>query len=346
MPGVAAPGLFAPILARLAQESARHFGTAVVRLTPTSYQERPFSHLLGVSVSRPRSGRGDVDIFIKVFKPKPLDGGVEKMRHRVLHEFHTTRRIHEALAGSTELGAVRPVACYVEHLAIVTERVEGSTLLAHLQAHAAWFPHGGARRSLEETLGAVGRWLRVFQSIDRGSGRVSVSALRAYVDIRLERLVRYAAGFTEADRRRVLDHLERLGGDAAPKDLEEVPVHADLALGNVLVSNRRIVLLDFAMANRGSYLHDASRLYVQLDLLLVKPQFRPSVIRGLQLALLQGLDPSLEPDRPLFRFFLLLHRINHLGTLVQNHASFPGSTYNGLVRRRHRLWIDRELGRS
>jgi aminoglycoside phosphotransferase (APT) family kinase protein len=228
-------------------------------------------------------------------------------------------------------------------LAVVTERADGCTLLDHLHLRGSWFPSAETRQQLEDTLATIGRWLRVFQSLDRAAGRVSIDALRAYVDVRLQRLVNHAAGFTESDRARVLEHLIWLGRQASPGDLEEAPVHADVAFGNILISGPRVVLLDFAMATRGSVLHDVSRLHMQLDLLLAKPRFRPHVIRGLQRALLRGLDPSLSSDRPFFRFLQILHRINHLTTLTIGSHPFPESAFNALVRRLHRRWLAREL---
>ncbi len=339
----AAPQVFEPVLARLLMEATEHFGTPSAQLLPLAYEERPYSHLLRVRVSHQGLEPRDSHLFIKIFKPKPRDGGVEKMRLRVEQDFHTTRHIYESMSQCGELGAVRPVACYADHLAIVTEQAEGHTLLAHLKEHAAWFPTSSTRNAITDTMMAVGRWLRAFQSIDGGFGEVSIADLRSYVDLRLKRLVEQAAVFTESDRQKILRHLDSLGREVPPTELREVIVHADLALGNILVSGRRVVVLDFAMSNRGSYLHDVSRLFLQLDLLRAKPQFRSEVIRALQLALLRGLDPSLTPHRPLFRFLLMLHHINHLGTLSLRRERFPASVFSGHIRRAHRRWIDQEL---
>jgi hypothetical protein len=336
---------FVPVLQRLSADAAHLFGSPSTRLVPVSYQERPFSHLLCVRVSRPEGGGPDPHVFVKIFKPKPVDRGVERMRERVVHDFETTRRIHDLLAPWSDLGAVRPIACYPDHLAVVTERADGSTLLDHLHQHGSWFPAAEMRAQLEDTLATVGRWLRVFQSADRSTGRLSIDSLCDYVDVRLNRLVQHAPGFTDADRARVLEHLHWLGEQASPGELAEVPVHADVAFGNILIAGPRVVLLDFAMATRGSCLHDASRLHMQLELLLAKPRFRPHVIHGLQQALLHGLDPSLTSDRPFFRFLLILHRINHLTTLSAGTHVFPGSAFNTLVRRLHRRWLARELER-
>jgi hypothetical protein len=334
--------LFDPVLARLQADAAVHFGAADARLIPTAHEERPFSHLLQLTVRHQQPNRPHLHLFIKIFKTKPIEGGVEKMRLRVAHDFQVTRRIFEAMAQWEEFGTVRPIACYVEHLALVTEQAHGETLLSHLESRARWFPAPPTRREMAETLSSIGRWLRAFQSIDAAEGRISLTDLRDYVDLRLQRLVAHSV-FSASRRQRVLDHLATLGAQVPSTQLADVLIHGDLALGNILVSGRRITVLDLAMAQRGSSLHDISRLYLQLDVLRGKPQFRPTIVKELQNALLSGFDDALTPARPLFRYLLMLHRVNHLATLALNRESFPGSALSRRVRRIHQRWIDQEL---
>jgi hypothetical protein len=337
-----APQVFEPVLARLRADALGHFGTAKARLVPLDYEERPFSHLLRVGVCRNGTETPDLHVFVKLFKPKPQDGGVEKMRVRVAHDFEVSRRIFESLDSPDGAGAVRPIACYIEHLAIVSEQAPGTTLMAHLHAHARWFPTARAIDTVALTLSAVGRWLQAFQSIEPGTGLVDMPALRDYVDIRLQRLVDHGVS-TGAFRERVLNHLDTLTARVPPSELADVIIHADLAMGNILVDGRRVVVLDFAMVQRGSVLHDISRLYLQLDVLRAKPTFRPAVIRALQEALLKGYDLTLTPGRPLFRYLLMLHRINHLATLSLARERLPAALMSGRVRRLHQRWIEQEL---
>jgi Ser/Thr protein kinase RdoA (MazF antagonist) len=198
---------------------------------------------------------------------------------------------------------------------------------------------------LEETMTACGRWLQRFHGFDTREGRATVTDLRAYIDVRLRRLVEQNV-ISSSYRERILQYLNRLARQVSPTDLREVTIHADLAPANILVCATRIVVLDFAMAGRGSYLHDISRLFLQLDVLRAKPQFRTSVIAALQSALLRGLDPALTAEHPLFRYLLMLHRINHLGTLALRRERFPSSVLSARVRQLHRQWIDRQLAES
>lgn len=342
-----APDIFTPVLARLHADAAAHFGIASLRLVPSGRQDRPASHLLRLDVCRDGDDSPLSHLFLKVFKPKDIEGGLDAMRQRVERDYETTRRIYTAMLHHSDLGVVPPVACYPDHLAIVTEQVNGPTLLDHLRTEASWSPSTKRLAELRETMERVGRWIRVFQSTGSAGGRLSIDDLRQYIDIRLERLVRHAGPqFTQNHRERVLRHVDRLGRRVAPEELDKVPVHADMALGNIIVSGHRIVVLDFAMAQRGTHLHDLTRLFLQVELLGIKPQLRMSVVRSLQRAQLAGFDPKLTADHPLFRLLLLLHRVNHLTTLTVTHAGFPESLYNRVVHRRHRRSIAEELERG
>lgn len=332
---------FEPVLARLQAEAAAHFGTAHARLVPLAYEERPFSHLLRVAVCRHSTDRPDLHVFIKIFKAKSNDG-LENMRQRVVHDFHASQRFSAAMPHGPQFAVVRPVACYQEHLAIVTEQAHGDTLVAYLESRARWFPRQTTRRELTDTLSRIGRWLLFFQAIEPVEGRVSLRDLREYVDLRLRRLTAHRV-FSPLQRQRILDRLDTLSLQVPAAHLASVPVHGDFAPGNILVSQDSIAVLDLAMIQRGSSLHDISRLYLQLDALQAKPHFRRAVVEILQSALLRGFDETLTPARPLFRYLLMLHRINHLGTLALNAEPFPASALSRRVRRIHLRWIEREL---
>ena len=339
-PSAALPRVFEPVLDRLRGEAQSLFGAAEVRLAPVRHEERPFSFLLRVAVhagTPPQPGH----LFLKVFKPKDPAAGVD-LRRRVSNEFEAARAAYEFMSRWDDVGAVRPVACYPDLLAIVTEEVSGPTLLGWLESSATWFPGTARVQELEAAMTATGRWLKRFQEFEPTSGTVSMLSLREYVDVRLRRMVEHRVMGGQY-RERLLAHLDRVGAQLTAADLREVPIHADFALGNILVSGSRIVVLDFAMANRGARLHDISRLFLQLDALRAKPWFRPRVIERLQTALLHGLDPALSTHHPLFRYLLMLHRINHLGTLALRRERFPAGVLNARVRRLHRQWIAAEL---
>ncbi|BCS33202.1 hypothetical protein TBR22_A24290 [Luteitalea sp. TBR-22] len=342
-PGAPAPAVFAPVLDRLRTETPALFGDDA-RLVPVAYEARPFSHILRLGLHRGALDHPSSYCFLKIFKPKPVPDGEVLMRQRVVHDFETTRRIHQALSAVPGCGAVRPIVCYPDLLASMTEEASGQTLLAVLESEAAWFPGVERLAAMRETMARTGRWLRAFQTIDPGDDHATVGELRDYIDIRLTRLVEAGSRIVTGQRRHaLLRRIEELGARLPPSALRRVPIHADLAPGNVLVDGDRIVVLDFAMASRGTTMHDLARLYVQTDLLRAKPQFRRTIVEALLQALLEGFAPGLTNADPLFRLLSLQHRINHLGTLTLQQARFPTNLYNRRLRGFHARWLEREL---
>ena len=338
--------IFEPVLERFTEVAATHFGSSEIRLVPVRYEERPYSYILRVAAFRPAVDSSAGHVFVKVFKPKP-DLSDADMRQRVSHDFDVTTKVRAAMSTYADLGAVTPLACYPDLLAIVTEETAGETLLAYLDAHARWHPPSPRLGELASTMARAGRWVRAFQRIDPGNAVVRVEALRDYVDIRLQRLVAHQpAGLSAVDAARILDHIDDLGTQVKSDALREVTIHADLAPGNILVASGRIVVLDLAMMRRGVRLHDLARLWMQLDLLTAKPAFRTGTIRAMQDALLQGFEPGLTVDDPLFRLVSVLHRINHLSTLLLRRERFPARVYNTLLIRMHRRWLEQTLACS
>lgn len=343
--GVAPPAVFAAVLARLRDDASAIFG-ANVGLQPVAYELRPFSHLLRLAVWCEGSPTPHAHCFLKIFKPKPVPDGEAQMRARVEHDYAINRRIHQAMLAFPRCGAVRPLVCYPDALTIVTEDATGQTLLSHLEQHAAWWPSPGVDAQLCETMAATGRWLRSFQTIEPAGDPVALADIRAYIDLRLQRLVRAGSPVvTTTARDAVLAHIDSLSTLISPAQRRSVIIHADLAPGNVLVADDRIVVLDFAMTSRGTRLHDLTRLYLQTDLLGAKPHFRRPVLDRLLAALLDGFEPGLTPADPLFRLLSLLHRVNHLGTLSLHRTPFRNQLYNRRLRALHRSWIANQLQR-
>jgi hypothetical protein len=335
-----APVALAPVLERVHADLAAYYGLQRPRFVPLNYQDRPFSHVLRLAVHDDGHAAPSRNVFVKVTKPKVIPGGPHALRDRVSRDFDTTRRAHAAMRDG-DLGVVPPIACYPDLLAMVTEEVVGPTLLQYLHGRASWAVGPERLADLGATMSRAGRWLRAFQETASG-GLVNASSFRDYIDHRLHRLLRSrGGGLSPSVRAHILQHVDRLAAAIDPADLAEVAIHSDLALGNVLVSDGRIVVLDFAMAKLGTRLHDLTRLWVQLDVLTTKPRFRPSTVRHLQSALLAGYDPSVTPEQPLFRLLVLLHRVNQLAKLSSSASAL--APYTWIVRWHHRRRLAQDL---
>ena len=335
------PRAFEPVVSRLQEDLAKVTAGPPARVLPVAYEERPFSSVLRVRAIEPA---GDACYFVKIYKSTQDPGNIEKIRARVSQDFVTTQRLARAMTTDPRLRVVDVIACYPDHLAIVTRQAVGDTLRAYLDRHASWFPGAGTRARLMAALSTVGEWIRAFQRLDPAGGVIEECELREYVDVRLKRLVQRGI-YSGTRREAILAYLAGLGATMSHGDLARVLVHADMAPGNILIATDRVTVLDLAMVQRGAPLHDITRLYLQLDVLRAKPQFRPRVVAAIQRALLHGYDPGLSAAHPLFRYLVMLHRINHLSTLTLNRESFPASMVSRRVLQVHRSWIDSELCR-
>jgi len=330
--------VFDQVLPLLATDVERIYGRC--RLAPLTVRERLYSHLLRAGVWHDGDSGPREHLFVKVSKFKVVDGSPHGMRARVEKDFAVTQRVFDRMAHGESYSAVRPVACYPDHLAIVTEEVAGDTMLDLVQRQIRWALDPSRPAALGSVLAAAGRWIRDFQ--EPVPGTFDGAWIRDYIDHRLQRIASVTGRRGEMLRDRVLRHIDRLTSRLGSDPIAAVSVHADLTPSNMIVSGSRVVVLDFAMARGGHPLQDVARLFTQLDLLALKPQFRRAAIGTLQQALLRGFDATLREEDPAFRLQVLAQRINHLGSLCTKQYGIVEGAYNRFVIWRHWRWIERE----
>jgi hypothetical protein len=330
--------VFGDALRALADDGDRCFGGGDVEFEPLEMIERPLSIVLRARVwlaGHPTS------VYLKRFK---LPGGGpeqrEIMQGRVTTEFDTALRTHRAFDahGSTDMRCVRPIACFPELLVIVTEEAQGDTLSARLDRDAAWLRAGF--EALEESVRRVGLWVRTFQAVSPVEGQVSLEEMREYLDVRLRKLVsRGTRLYSERERRTLLAAFDRQARSVPRSALRRVAVHADLSPANVLVDGNAVTVLDFARSSTGGMYLDLARLYTQLEILKAKPQFIGRRIDRLKRALLDGFEPGLSPEHPLFRLFCLQHLACRSLKVTSPSAPLRVRLYNWHTHRFQQRWL-------
>jgi hypothetical protein len=331
------PAQFRPVLRKLAAHGQRYFGADGVDLQPIRQLERPFSTLLRVRVG----GSAVMDeAFVKILKPRAdTPEQIASMRQNVLADFEMTRRVHDGLAAYPGLTAVRPIACFPEDLAIVTEEARGRTLSALLSARAAGVR---SRRTIDELgtiLRSIGAWLKAAQAALTPDRDVRPERIRAYLDTRLSDLESGGpVRLTAHGRAAVAAFCDRLLAASAP-DLRAVWIHADFCPENIIVRAGRVTVLDFTMAKGGTVYHDLSHLYLRLDAMKAKPWFSTRVIERLQRELLDGFEGGLSPAQPLFTLMLLQHVLCDLVAMRTVGGGRIARLYAERLHRRHRRWL-------
>jgi hypothetical protein len=328
------------VTGRLQHESERYFGASHIRIEPVSYTERPFSDVLRIRIE---ADSAISYAFIKVFKLEDISPGHrERMQNRVARDYAATERSYKGLMACEGLAAVRPIACFPEELAIVTQEAPGHSLENLLKRQAAWRAGSVAWNDLEKIFARIGRWVRAFQSIAISDRQLSLEDMRQYLDVRLEKLVKSGCDwFAESDREQSLRAFDAAACEIERSALVEVPIHGDLSPGNILVDDEKITVLDFTMMKTGAIYHDVSHLYVHIERLKAKPWIRPNVTDALQKTMLRGFDPLTEPHKPLFKLLLLQHTICHLLQLAS-----PSGNPLARLQKRHLRYRDQKYLRA
>jgi hypothetical protein len=340
------PTAFRPVLSRLVADSCRYFESDCITVEPVRHVDRPFSTLLQIRVA---NGSRVSGAFVKILKPRwDSPDQVASMQQNVVKEFTMTSRVHQALiaddGADRGLAAVRPIACFPDQLALVTEQATGPRLTDVLTRRAARWSRTGPADEESGGLGLAARWLKAVQTALPQDRHIDVEALRTYLDKRFAELERTGPIRLTRSGRSALERCrDCLISSAGARDLRQAWIHADFCPDNIIADSGRVTVLDFTMAKTGTAYHDLAHLFLRVDAMRVKPWVKPAVIDRYQHELLEAFEPGLEADRPLFALMLLQHVVCHLVTLQASMG--PAARVSAwLIHRRHRQWLDRAAG--
>jgi hypothetical protein len=311
-----------------------------------SVATRPFSYVARVE----RESAADTRrVIVKIPRSRP--GKADRRVPALKLEMAAAEALAFTLKGQSELSVPDVVAFYPEIPALVWDEVAGETLETMAERLARGVPGNAALTRLEQAFGGAGRWLRALQDGSKvDAGEFSLDEMTEYIDVRLRRISdmgpRGLDVYWRARVKRVFSEA-RLHGDA----LRMTSVHGDFSLSNVICDGARVVAIDFSRFGIGSRYYDITRLYHQVGLLQHKPWFLPSTIRRLRRALLNGFDPAMRDDEPMFRLFLIQHLLCHwLGLLkTASRDRWQVREFNRWVGYRHRrelAWLVTQLHRD
>ncbi len=303
---------FLPILERLERDADRYFGASTIAIEPLAHFQRRRSELLKVRI---RAGSGAVYAYVKRYRLESADPAErEFVTARVETDFAVTQRIHRLVAGREGLHSIRPIACFPDQLAVITEEAPGE-LLGRVLKRSAWLSGGRNFDNLCTALERVGQWLKAVQAMDGPPGRFSLDEMRGYLDVRLVRL-RKVDAISADERQSILDYFDEQRGQVAASDLMEVPIHGDLCPGNVLITGNEITVLDLAMTRPGSMYTDLTHMYTHIESDRTKRWVSQQKVERLLQATLRGFDCTLSPSRPLFALNVLQHLVCKVAKLA------------------------------
>ena len=330
----------APVISAVEREAPAWFGDSIDAVVAEQHVERSSSDVVLLRV-RTRTRTAGVSLRIwRVADERPhVRRGVEE---RVRREFQVTMDCWQAFNGTGPVGCVRPLAYFPEHLAIATEEAPGRPLSELFERVLMPFASKADRLLLDRACHGLADWLRQFQRLGGGDTSAEPKALTEYIDARLRRLVANPiAGFTAADRLRVLLVTAWLVGRLQSEDLVEVPIHGELVPTSVTIDPAKLTVLDCASGRRGLMLHDLATIYMHIGLFAADHRYSAALIRDVQRRFLQTFDGTLDAQRPAFQVALLLNVVTHYSLVAAQRAPRVGPLSDWRAIRRHRTWLRR-----
>ncbi|RMH60198.1 MAG: hypothetical protein D6677_14260 [Calditrichaeota bacterium] len=268
-------------------------------------------------------------VYLKYYRSKQGESTADVVRRDYATSLFWWGRFKE----SSQFSVIQPLWKDEEKGVLITRESEGVDLQTALNRGKILPGLFRDRASMSEMMRLTGGWLKYFQNIspeDIPANQPTLDYILNYIAIRMDRIVEKTnIGFDRRLQDRVNRYLENAWARTTDQDRQAVYLHSDFSLSNVLYAPGRVTVLDFTKRETGSAYKDLTRFYHQLLLLSFKPAFSKSFVRTLQHQFLKGYGDEAIEGHPMFKIFLMIHYINHLGKSARFwEQSTKGKLYN------------------
>ncbi|HHL71938.1 MAG TPA: aminoglycoside phosphotransferase family protein [Bacteroidetes bacterium] len=330
------------ILDRLRTEPERYFGSAQPpELHIVKKVWRPYSRVYRVEARQ--GGAVSRFFWVKMFIiSERILKKAEKHLARIKTEFDIAQELSEHFTTVEHIHVVQPMALFPDKATVVTWESPGEPLSTLIEKKARLWPAAQAIEEIEQYMHLSGKALATMQKLTRTEELFDPAALRDYVDIRLQRLVKIrSARFSEAMREQVLNTFDRLIPEIPQEHLWVCGKHGDFGAFNILAGNGEVTLTDFTMYGPGSPYIDVSYFIHRLRGFLHKPTYRPEIIARFEQAFVDGYGVPDVREHALFTLSMIRHVTNNYSSLARNriggYAKIPMP---------HKLWFNKKIFRS
>ncbi len=271
-------------------------------------------------------------VYLKYYRSLPG----KDMAEVVQRDFDTSLFWWERFKQSERFNVIEPLYVDVVNHVMLTRESKGDDIQTYLNKSGHLFGTFDDKDKIMEMMRLCGGWLRYFQDIPVDAGeenRITLEYLLDYINLRMDRIVEkthigFDAALQEKVNRYLRDQWARM--DAGDNTISYL--HSDFSLSNVLFDEKGVTVLDFTKKETGSVYKDLTRFFHQLILLSYKPSFKKAFVNEMQRQFLQGYGDGAVHEKPLFRIFLMIHVINHLGKSARFwEQSTRGKLYNRWV---------------
>lgn len=283
-------------------------------------------------------------IYVKI--PHSEYQGPQILKARLVSEFRIMQKLNVLGLDTSEYGVGIPFGYYPDYPAIATLEAGNATLRMRYRTRARLLVPSVARQDVARQVANCGSWLRQFQeSTAREPATFDLDELVTYSEVRLKRLLGHSKiGFPAALSEGVIQAIHDQGNRIQPGENRIVGRHNDFAGHNILVSGRKVWVIDFSMFDYGSNAYDPCNFWLELEMLKLDRTYSRRFLSGLQERFLASYG-LISPDSPAFQLARCRYTLNRLVTSLANMDGWkPDAFYRRHVVRTCLNWLERFAG--
>lgn len=237
----------------------------------------------------------------------------ERARHRVLirNEYDTLKRLY-GMGPSTDCSVIRPLALMEDHLALISQYVDGKRF-DDLFLEDAFLSFGKSLERYERSFYHVGKWLSFLADFTTSAGDAW-----PYLERKAERARTLASEvFSEkGEYRHFLAHLSMLLDRIQPGSFRLSMCHGDFIPSNFILSGDRIFVTDFSDQHEGVVQEDVAKCYQWMESYRDRrPWVKEDEIDLLQSSFLKGFLGKSDSNDPVLMLFRILDMLENLRSL-------------------------------
>ena len=306
------------IVVNLRDNYRSYFGSdSVPEIEVLSTRSYPNSQITQLSVRMGHEGKA---LFVKLLYPDRVDGRFNKSdreykKQQIQTENDVLKKLYKAYQAYPDLGVVKPIACFPEFLALVTEEQTGakfSSIIGNVKLYSSREQF----KRLVYWVQLCGWWLHLFQGFMREGYKEKYDFREVfdYCNVRLDILSHHNPGeFTEGFCRRIRHFLEEQVDELKLEDLEIVGGHNDYRPYNMIVSGQKLVLLDFSGFSYGPACCDYVKFWSGLDSIKGSLFVSDERVQRLQEAFAIGYRKTVDLDDAVFKVFRVSYMLDKMG---------------------------------
>lgn len=278
------------------------------RIDIVTVMKKPFSILGKCKVY---GSKKNYDMFVKIYRKR------NKLRtdlaKDVLNEFQNMEKWNSVFKKTEGYDSIRPFLCIPEKYLIVSDFITGDALSSFIKDGTKFYSRKDKISALNKLYVKTGQMIRYKndQLVDTDN-LFDVDELISYIENKSKRAKDSYSLLNLKLYRQIHGYLENQIKNIREDELKLTINHRDLNPGNLMISDKKLYMVDSGKFSIDSFWLDISKLYSRTLMYGYKPHIRMDAIKSIQKSLLIGFGVPEAVQLAIFRLFLLRNSLTHL----------------------------------